>query len=103
MLGAVGKEIQELRVPHHNDTDHQVHEWLDQLPRLGRLQLMLGNFRSFLDVSEPDRLFGELNKLHALLEQYPQIDDEQRELLLAALRKQGQRVRKLNAWRELNQ
>ena len=90
-------------MPHHNDTDHQVHEWLDQLPRLGRLQLMLGNFRSFLDVSEPDRLFGELNKLHALLEQYPQIDDEQRELLLAALRKQGQRVRKLNAWRELNQ
>ena len=50
-----------------------------------------------------DRLFGELNKLQALLEQYPQIDDEQRELLLAALRKQGQRVRKLNAWRELNQ
>ena len=102
ILGAVGKEIQELRVPHHNDTDHQVHEWLDQLPRLSRLQLLLGHFRTFLDVPEPDRLFGELNKLQALLEQYPQIDDEQRSLLLAALRKQGQRVRKLNAWRELN-
>jgi len=103
LLGTVGKEIQELRVPHHNDTDHQVHEWMDQLPRLGRLHLLLGNFRSFLEVSEPDRLFGELNKLQALLEQYPQIEEEQRELLLAALRKQGQRVRKLNAWRELNQ
>ncbi|MEH6564033.1 MAG: CYTH domain-containing protein [Halopseudomonas sp.] len=103
LLAAVAKEIQELRVPHNNDPDHLASEWTDQLPRLGRLQLLLGNFRSHLDVPEPDRLFGELNKLQALLEQYPQIDDEQRDLLLAALRKQGQRVRKLNAWRELNQ
>lgn len=103
LLAAVAKEIQELRVPHNNDPDHHVSEWMDQLPRLGRLQLLLGNFRSFLEVPEPDRLFGELNKLQALLEQYPQVAEEQRELLLAALRKQGQRVRKLNAWRELNQ
>jgi hypothetical protein len=77
-------------------------EWLDQLPRLGRLHMLLAQFRQWLDVSEPDRLFGELNKLQALLEQYPQVADEQRDLLLAALRKQGVRLRRLNAWRELN-
>ncbi|WP_321348880.1 CYTH domain-containing protein [Halopseudomonas oceani] len=102
LLAATGKEIQELRVPHNNDSEHMVSEWLDQLPRLGRLHMLLAQFRQWLEVSEPDRLFGELNKLQALLEQYPQIDAEQREPLLAALRKQGVRVRRLNAWRELN-
>ena len=63
---------------------------------------MLGHFRAFLQVSEPDRLFGELNKLQALLEQYPQVAEEQRELLLDALRKQGVRLRRLNGWRALN-
>ena len=102
LLAAVGKEIQELRVPHNNDSEHMASEWLDQLPRLGRLHMLLAQFRQWLDVSEPDRLFGELNKLQALLEQYPQVADEQRDLLLAALRKQGVRLRRLNAWRELN-
>lgn len=102
LLAATGKEIKELLVPHNNDPEHMVSEWLDQLPRLGRLHMLLAQFRQWLDVPEPDRLFGELNKLQALLEQYPHIDDEQRELLLAALRKQGVRVRRLNAWRELN-
>ena len=77
LLAACGKEIQELRVPHNNDPEHAVSEWLDQLPRLGRLQLLLGHFRAFLQVPEPDRLFGELNKLQALLEQYPQVAEEQ--------------------------
>lgn len=102
LLAAVAKEIQELRVPHHNDADTDVHEWMDQQPRLSRLYFMLSTFRQYLDVPEPDRLFGELNKLQALLEQYPQVDEELRPALLAALRKQGQRLRKLNAWRDLN-
>lgn len=102
LLGAAAREIQELHVPHHNEPDSAVNEWMDQLPRLGRLHLLLGHFRHFLDVPEPDRLFGELNKLQALLEQYPLVDAEQQPALLAALRKQGQRLRRLNAWRELN-
>lgn len=102
LLAAVAKEIQELKVPHHNDPDAAINEWMDQQPRLGRLYYLLSQFRGFLTVPEPDRLFGELNKLQALLEQYPSVDDEQRPLLLDALRKQGQRLRKLNAWRELN-
>ncbi len=73
-----------------------------QQPRLNRLYFMLSTFRQHLDVSEPNRLFGELNKLQELLEQYPQVEEELRPALLAALRKQGQRLRKLNAWRELN-
>ena len=89
-------------MPHNNDSEHMASEWLDQLPRLGRLHMLLAQFRQWLDVSEPDRLFGELNKLQALLEQYPQVADEQRDQLLAALRKQGVRLRRLNAWRELN-
>tara|TARA_R110001592_G_scaffold42588_6_gene138166 strand:- start:8367 stop:9782 length:1416 start_codon:yes stop_codon:yes gene_type:complete len=102
LLAAVAKEVQELKVPHHNDSDAAIHEWMDQQPRLGRLYYLLSQFRGFLPVPEPDRLFGELNKLQALLEQYPSVDDEQRPLLLDALRRQGQRLRKLNAWRELN-
>jgi inorganic triphosphatase YgiF len=102
LLAAAAKEIQELRVPNHNDPDAAVSEWMDQQARLGRLYYLLSQFRAFLPVPEPDRLFGELNKLQALLEQYPAVDDEQRPLLLDALRKQGQRLRKLNAWRELN-
>ena len=89
-------------MPNHNDPDAAVSEWMDQQARLGRLYYLLSQFRAFLPVPEPDRLFGELNKLQALLEQYPAVDDEQRPLLLDALRKQGQRLRKLNAWRELN-
>lgn len=102
LLAAVAKEVQELRVPHHNDADSEVHGWLDQLPRLSRLYFMLSTFRQHLDVPEADRLFGELNKLQQLLEQYPQVDAGLRPALLTALRKQGQRLRKLNAWRELN-
>ena len=102
LLAAVAKEIQELRVPHHNEGDGAISEWMDQQPRLERLHFLLSGFRGFLDASEQDRLFGELNKLQALLEQYPLIEAEQRPLLLDALRKQGQRLRKLNAWRELN-
>ena len=102
LLGATAREIQELHVPHHNEADGAVNEWMDQQPRLGRLHFLLGNFRHLLDVPEPDRLFGELNKLQALLEQYPLVDEEQQPAVLEALRKQGQRLRKLNAWRELN-
>lgn len=102
LLAAVAKEIQELKLPHNNDPDSAVSEWMDQQARLARLYFLLSGFRGFLQVPEPDRLFGELNKLQALLEQFPQVADEQRPLLLAALRKQGQRLRKLNAWRELN-
>ncbi|SDR72411.1 Inorganic triphosphatase YgiF, contains CYTH and CHAD domains [Halopseudomonas xinjiangensis] len=102
LLGATARDIQELQVPHHNEPDAAVSEWMDQMPRLGRLHFLLGHFRQWLDVPEPDRLYGELNKLQALLEQYPLIDAEQQPALLAALRKQGQRLRKLNAWRELN-
>jgi triphosphatase len=102
LLAAVAREIQELRVPHHNDSDRDVNDWLDQQPRLARLHFLLVNFRSFLDVPEPDRLFGELNKLMALLEQYPLVAAEQQPAMLEALRKQGQRLRKLNAWRDLN-
>ncbi|PRB84291.1 inorganic triphosphatase [Pseudomonas sp. MYb185] len=102
LLAAVGREIQELRVPHHNDADVDVDQWLDQQPRLNRLYFLLSGFRQHLQASEPDRLFGELNKLQALLEQYPLVEEEVRPALLTALRKQGQRLRKLNAWRELN-
>lgn len=102
LLAAVGKEIQELKVPHTNDPDPAVSIWMDQQPRLARLHYLLSGFRGFLQVPEPDRLFGELNKLQALLEQYPLVEDEQRPLLMEALRKQGQRLRKLNSWRELN-
>lgn len=102
LLAAVAKEIQSLVVPHHNEPDAAVSEWMDQQPRLGRLHFLLSGFRQLLDVPEADRLFGELNKLQALLEQYPSVDAEQRPALLAALRKQGQRLRKLDAWRELN-
>ncbi|MFN3580969.1 MAG: inorganic triphosphatase [Pseudomonas sp.] len=102
LLAAVAKEVQELKLPHNNDPDSAVSEWMDQQARLARLYFLLSGFRGFLQVPEPDRLFGELNKLQALLEQYPQVAEEQRPLLLAALRKQGQRLRKLNAWRELN-
>ena len=75
---------------------------MDQQPRLARLYYLLSGFRGFLQVPEPDRLFGELNKLQALLEQYPMVEEQQKPLLMDALRKQGQRLRKLNAWRELN-
>ncbi len=102
LLAAVAREVQELRVPHHNEPDSAVSEWMDQQPRLGRLHFLLAGFRSLLDVPEPDRLFGELNKLQALLEQYPLVDAEQQPAMLEALRKQGQRLRRLNAWRELN-
>lgn len=102
LLAAVAREIQELRVPHHNEPDTAVSEWRDQQPRLGRLHFLLAGFRQHLEVPEPDRLFGELNKLQALLEQYPLVDAEQQPAMLEALRKQGQRLRKLNAWRELN-
>lgn len=102
LLAAVGKEIQELKVPHNNDPDSAVSIWMDQQPRLARLYYLLSGFRGFLQVPEADRLFGELNKLQALLEQYPTVAEEQRPLLMEALRKQGQRLRKLNAWRELN-
>ena len=102
LLAAVAREIQELRVPHHNDPDSDASEWMDQQPRLSRLYFLLSNFRDHLEVPEPNRLFGELNKLQALLEQYPLVDEEVRPALLTALRKQGQRLRKLNAWRELN-
>lgn len=102
LLAAVAREIQELRVPHHNDPDSDVSEWMDQQPRLSRLYFLLSHFRDHLEVPEPNRLFGELNKLQALLEQYPLVDEEVRPALLTALRKQGQRLRKLNAWRELN-
>lgn len=102
LLAAVAREVQELRVPHHNEPDTAVNDWLDQQPRLARLHFLLAGFRAHLDVPEPDRLFGELNKLQALLEQYPLVDAEQQPAMLEALRKQGQRLRKLNAWRELN-
>ena len=102
LLAAVAREIQELRVPHHNDGDSDVAVWLDQQPRLHRLSFLLSGFRGFLDVPQPDRLYGELNKLQALLEQYPLVDEDVRPALLGALRKQGQKVRRLDAWRELN-
>ena len=66
------------------------------------MSFLLAGFRDFLDVPQPDRLYGELNKLQALLEQYPLVDEEVRPALLVALRKQGQKIRKLGAWRELN-
>jgi len=102
LLAAVARDIQELRVPHQNDPDSDVAVWLDQQPRLHRLGFLLSGFRQFLDVPQPDRLYGELNKLQALLEQYPLVDEDVRPALLIALRKQGQKVRKLDAWRELN-
>lgn len=102
LLAAVAREIQELRVPHHNDPDSDVNEWMDQQPRLGRLHFLLATFRDHLETPEPNRLFGELNKLQALLEQYPLVEEELRPALLIALRKQGQRLRKLDAWRALN-
>lgn len=102
LLAAVAREIQELRVPHQNDPDAEVNIWLDQQPRLQRLGFLLAGFRQFLDVPEADRLYGELNKLQALLEQYPLVDEGVRPALLTALRKQGQKVRRLDAWRELN-
>ena len=102
LLAAVGRDITELRVPHHNDADHEVHDWLDQQPRLQRLSFLLSSFRQWLEVPQADRLYGELNKLQALLEQYPLVEDEVRPALLAALRKQGQKLRKLDAWRALN-
>lgn len=102
LLAACAREVHELQVPHANDDDVRVAECVDQMPRLGRLHLLLGNLRHRLEVPEADRLFGELNKLQALLEQLPQVDAESRPLLLAALRKQGTRVRRLDAWRVLN-
>lgn len=102
LLAAVAREIQELRVPHQNEADTEVAVWLDQQPRLHRLNFLLSGLRQFLDVPEPDRLYGELNKLQALLEQYPLVDEDVRPALLVALRKQGQKVRKLDAWRALN-
>lgn len=102
LLAAAAREIQDLRVPHQNDGDDEVSIWLDQQPRLQRLAFMLSGFREFLDVPEADRLYGELNKLQALLEQYPLVEPEVQPALLAALRKQGQKIRRLDAWRELN-
>lgn len=102
LLAAVAREIQELRVPHQNDDDRDVQLWLAQQPRLQRLGFLLGGFRQFLALPQVDHLYGELNKLQALLEQYPLVDDEVRPALLLALRKQGQKVRRLDAWRELN-
>ena len=102
LLAAVAREIQELRVPHQNDPDDEVNVWLDQQPRLQRLAFLLSGFRQFLDVPEADRLYGELNKLQALLEQYPLVEPDVQPGLLAALRKQGQKIRRLDAWRELN-
>lgn len=103
LLSATSQEIQALRVPHNNDADHQVSEWCDQLPRLQRLHFLLSQFRRTLKATEADRLFGELNKLQALLQQVNHVDASQRDALIAVLRKQGQRIRRLPAWRELNQ
>ncbi|MCL5043336.1 MAG: CYTH domain-containing protein [Gammaproteobacteria bacterium] len=102
LLGAVSKDIQALRVPHNNDDDDRVSEWCDQLPRLQRLHFLLNQFRRQLKVAEADRLFGELSKLQELLQQVSQVDASQRDALLATLRKQGLRIRRLPAWRELN-
>ncbi|TVP90932.1 MAG: CYTH domain-containing protein [Pseudomonadaceae bacterium] len=102
LLAAVSKEIQALRVPHNNDDDDRVSEWCDQLPRLQRLHFLLNQFRRQLKVPEADRLFGELSKLQELLQQTAQVDASQRDALLVTLRKQGLRIRRLPAWRELN-
>ena len=44
----------------------QPEDLAEQLPRIERIQSWLHLARGVLDVPEVDRLFGELNKLHAL-------------------------------------
>lgn len=46
--------------------ERQPEDLAEQLPRLERVQVWLHHARNVLDVEETDRLYGELNKLHAL-------------------------------------
>ncbi|MBA1287870.1 CYTH domain-containing protein [Pseudomonas japonica] len=46
--------------------ERQPEDLAEQLPRLERVQVWLHHTRDVLDVEETDRLYGELNKLHAL-------------------------------------
>jgi len=46
--------------------ERQPEDLAEQLPRLERVQVWLHHARDVLDVEETDRLYGELNKLHAL-------------------------------------
>lgn len=46
--------------------ERQPEDLAEQLPRLERVQVWLHHARDVLEVEETDRLYGELNKLHAL-------------------------------------
>jgi len=46
--------------------ERQPEDLAEQLPRIERVQVWLHHARNVLEVEETDRLYGELNKLHAL-------------------------------------
>lgn len=73
----------------------QPSELQEQLPRLERMLAWLHLARSVLDVSEIDRLYGELQKLHELAVQ--PIDEDS----LPARAEQAKRVWMLKAWKAL--
>ena len=73
----------------------QPEDLAEQLPRLERVQVWLHYARPVLEVAEADRLYGELNKLHALALQ--PIDDE----VLQARVNQALTVTRTVAWKQL--
>ena len=76
----------------------QPSELPEQLPRLERMLVWLRLARGVLEVTEADRLYGELHKLHELALQPVGVDDE---TTLPARAEQAKRVWMLKAWKAL--
>jgi len=73
----------------------QPEDLAEQLPRIERLRVWLRFARAQLELPELDRLYGELNKLHALA--LAPLDEQ----LLPARSAQAQTVSTLKAWKLL--
>ncbi|MFC3607671.1 CYTH domain-containing protein [Stutzerimonas tarimensis] len=86
----LAEEAQALRLDRYGHQPEQLQS--EQLPRLERMLVWLRLARSTLVLSEADRLFGELAKLHALAEQGVQFE---------ALAEQARTLWTLKAFREL--
>jgi len=73
----------------------QPEDLAEQLPRIERIQSWLHHARQVLDLTEVDRLFGELNKLHELAD--TDISDE----VLEARVQQALTVSQSRAWKQI--
>ena len=92
LLHLCREEAAALQLPRYQQ---QPEDLAEQLPRLERLQVWLRYARALLELPETDRLYGELNKLHALALQA--LDEDTRLARVA----QAHTVWTLKAWKLL--